>query len=143
MGEGRQKMAVVKHPDTYLCDVCGREIGSEWDVHKVAAPYLSDTAVDEHGSKEKVVSYGSREFDLCGECIRKATVIREVPRFYQTPLYELSRTCDCDALLAVADRMDRDADNLGDEYWSASVILRSRAEDIRKACGKEEEHGDR
>lgn len=136
-------MAVVKHPDTYLCDICGREIGGEWDVHKVAAPYLSDTAVDEHGSKEKVVSYGSREFDLCGECVRKATVIREAPRFYQEPMYELRRTCDCDTLLAIADWMDCDADNLGDEHWSASVILRSRAEDIRRACGEEEEDGDR
>ena len=138
-------MAVVKHPDTYLCDICGREIRREWDVHKVAAPYLSDTAVDEHGSKEKVVSYGSREFDLCGECVRKATVIREAPRFYQEPMYELRRTCDCDALLALAEEMDKTAPDYSSwevcEGTDRSITdeVRDYASRIREACGEDGE----
>ncbi len=80
----------VKHPDTFICDICGREVG-EFDIEMAAGVYvLSDSRINESGELEKV---GARilsvSLDLCFDCIEKVVRVREVPDRVLGPKYEL------------------------------------------------------
>lgn len=81
-------MARIKHPDTFLCDLCGDEM-SEKEVNRVVAPFTSYHVATEYGLKLKDrLEYDWREFDLCDACLYHVLVIREVPRFHQKPEFE-------------------------------------------------------
>lgn len=48
---------------------------------------------------------------------------------------ELTTKCDRDALLALADEMERNADTLGSDYGVAVHVLRKHAEAVRRTVG--------
>lgn len=80
----------IKHPDTFICDICGREVG-ESDIEKGASVYaLSDSRINGAGELEKTEARTlSVKLDLCFECIEKVVRVREVPDRVLGPKYEL------------------------------------------------------
>ena len=63
-------MATIKHPDTFKCDVCGREIER---AHSITLPVRWTT---EQNEGRPCTPYVKEEtIDLCDECFERAVVI--------------------------------------------------------------------
>lgn len=63
-------MATIKHPDTFKCDVCGREIER---AHSITLPVRWTT---EQNEGRLCTPYVKEEtIDLCDECFERAVVI--------------------------------------------------------------------
>lgn len=80
----------IKHPDTFVCDICGREVG-EFGIEKGASVYaLLDSRISEAGELEKTEArILSVKLDLCFDCVEKVVRVREVPDRVLGPKYEL------------------------------------------------------
>ena len=63
-------MATIKHPDTFKCDVCGREIER---AHSITLPVRWTTEQDEGRPCTPYVK--EETIDLCDECFERAVVI--------------------------------------------------------------------
>ena len=63
-------MSVIKHPDTYVCDICGAELTER---RLVNVPVVWTTEHEEGRSCEPY--YGTELLDLCEECTDRIHVV--------------------------------------------------------------------
>lgn len=63
-------MSVIKHPDTYVCDICGAEFAER---RQVNVPVVWTTEQTEGRSCKPY--YGVERLDLCEDCADRVHVV--------------------------------------------------------------------
>ena len=69
-------MATITHPDTYICDLCGKEVDHARSITvPVHRHYLSPmiSGMDNDGWYSN--GYRTERIDLCFDCLKKVTVV--------------------------------------------------------------------
>ncbi len=63
-------MATIKHPDTYVCDLCGKELSASMSI---TVPVKWTTEQNEGRSCKPYIVADA--LDLCDECLERVTAI--------------------------------------------------------------------
>lgn len=84
-------MGRIKHPDTFTCDICGRDLDAQESGHVWPVLTFCDEVADENGIHHaEETRYNWSELYLCRECRMSLTVVRRRPVFYGESIYELA-----------------------------------------------------
>lgn len=80
-------MAVIKHKDTYSCDICGSLVD---DCYHINLPVLTDLIETEYGeSKLKEKEIENKDLDICEECLLKVIRVKRTIGFYRQDCYKI------------------------------------------------------
>ena len=69
-------MATITHPDTYICDLCGKEVDHARTITVPVHRHFLSPAIEEMtGNGWASNGYFTERIDLCFDCLKKVTVI--------------------------------------------------------------------
>lgn len=84
-------MGRVKHPDTFTCDICGRDLDAQESKHVWPVLTLCDEVADENGvHRADSTEFNWSELFLCRGCLSSIVTVRRRPVFYGESTYELA-----------------------------------------------------
>ena len=83
-------MGRIKHPDTFTCDICGRDLDYLESVHSWPVITHCNEVANEYGIKvTENKDYDFSSLYLCQDCLSKIAVVQKHPVFYGPSTYEL------------------------------------------------------
>lgn len=84
-------MGRVKHPDTFTCDICGRDLDKQESEHVWPVLMFCDEVANEYGThKADSTEFNWAELFLCRECLSSIVTVRRRPVFYGESTFELA-----------------------------------------------------
>lgn len=84
-------MGRVKHPDTFTCDICGRDLDKQESEHVWPVMTFCNETANEYGVRLSAsIDYNCEELFLCRDCMKSVAIVRRRPVFYGESTYELA-----------------------------------------------------
>lgn len=84
-------MGRIKHPDTFTCDICGRDLDKQESEHVWPVLTFCDEVANEYGTRmSENTEFNWFELFLCRECLSSIVRVRRRPVFYGESTYELT-----------------------------------------------------